>query len=430
MPAYTLHLDAADPSQPEPAGLTPFWWPPGTGGSFVSTLGPRLGALGPVPEPNIEMVRLAALVYAADRTTPRRAARSNWTRRTFELDVPVYAPARWDVLCERLEALLGFLSGDRWSIRFRRADTPQETVRDTPHSGVRRVVLLSGGADSAIGALLSRHDLGPGRHLLLSHVGATTLAPIQRNIAADIAHLIGGPPQPHQALRFSRKNRQPTGTKLPNEYSTRTRSLLFLALGLAAASVEKVPLWIPENGFASLNVPLTADQRGALSTRTTHPFFLQTLAAIAHDAGAHAVIHNPFATHTKGEMFTQAAELVGTAPAARLLSRTHSCAHTGHRSHRIPVRTHCGVCFGCLLRRASFRAAQLEDSTDYLHTRHDEKLKPYLRSKSVEPSLRTFLARGLRPADITTLNLPPDYPTRQAYELCRRGIAELELLYP
>ncbi|MFJ3221573.1 7-cyano-7-deazaguanine synthase [Kitasatospora sp. NPDC086801] len=114
------------------------------------------------------------------------------------------------------------------------------------------------------------------------------------------------------------------------------------------------------------------------------PLFLQTLAAIAKDAGAHADIHNPFATCTKGEMFRQAAELIGPAPAAEFLSRTHSCAHTGHRSYRIPVRTHCGVCFGCLLRRASFLAANLQDATGYLHTRHDENLQTYLRNKSVE----------------------------------------------
>ncbi|AYC44153.1 hypothetical protein [Streptomyces griseorubiginosus] len=84
MPAYTLRLDA-DISPSEPDGITPFWWPAGPGGSFVSTLGPRLGALGPVPEPNIELVRLAALVYAADRTTPVPPAQtgpnapSNWT---------------------------------------------------------------------------------------------------------------------------------------------------------------------------------------------------------------------------------------------------------------------------------------------------------------------------------------------------------------
>ncbi|MFJ8957720.1 hypothetical protein ACIRO1_47310 [Streptomyces sp. NPDC102381] len=429
MPAYTLRLDA-DTSRPGPADTTSFWWPPGPGVSFVSTLGPSLASLGPVPEPNIELVRLATLVYAADRTTRRSAARSNWTRRTLELNVPVYNPDRWNPVRERLEALLGFLSGDRWTIHFHRTTTPQETIHDTPHPGIRRVVLLSGGADSAIGALHSRHDLGSDRHLLLSHVGATTLAPIQRAVADHIADLIDGPPQSHQLLRFSRKSHQPTGAKLPNEYSTRTRSLLFLAFGLAAAAVEKVPLWIPENGFASLNVPLTADQRGAVSTRTTHPLFLQTLAAIAHDAGAHAVIHNPFADRTKGEMFTRAADLVGTGPAARLLSSTHSCAHTGHRTHHIPVRTHCGVCFGCLLRRASFHAAHLDDTTDYLHTRHDPHLSAYLAAKSVEPSLRTFLARGLRPTDITTLNLPSNYPTRHAYDLCRRGVAELELLYP
>ena len=56
-----------------------------------------------------------------------------------------------------------------------------------------------------------------------------------------------------------------------------TRSFLFLAFGLAIASMEELPLWIPENGFASLNLPLTADQRGSLSTRTTHPLFLEQL---------------------------------------------------------------------------------------------------------------------------------------------------------
>lgn len=66
------------------------FWPPNGAGSFNTTLGPRLGALGPVAPANIDLLRLAAIVYAADRSVPRRVGQVNWTRRTFELTVPVH----------------------------------------------------------------------------------------------------------------------------------------------------------------------------------------------------------------------------------------------------------------------------------------------------------------------------------------------------
>jgi hypothetical protein len=86
--------------------------------------------------------------------------------------------------------------------------------------------------------------------------------------------------QIHQQIHFSRHTTQFDGTVFRDETSTRTRSFLFLAFGLAIASIEGSSLWIPENGFASLNLPLTADQRGSLSTRTTHPLFLEQLVSL------------------------------------------------------------------------------------------------------------------------------------------------------
>ncbi len=145
-----------------------------------------------------------------------------------------------------------------------------------------------------------------------------------------------------------------------------TLAILFLAFGLAIASIEGLPLWIPENGFASLNLPLTADQRGSLSTRTTHPLFLEQLARLATAAGAHAVIENPLSAMTKGEMFARVAELVGRDAASDFLSATHSCGHTGHRNFQLSPLQHCGVCFGCLLRCASFLTADVKDQTNYL----------------------------------------------------------------
>jgi len=280
-----------------------------------------------------------------------------------------------------------------------------------------------------VGALLSRHDLGEAQHVLVSHVGLTSLAPVQVDIARRIGDLLPGQAQIHQQIHFSRHATQFDGTRFRDETSTRTRSFLFLAFGLAIASMERLPLWIPENGFASLNLPLTADQRGSLSTRTTHPLLLEQVAALATAAGAHAAIENPLASLTKGEMFARVAKLVGTDAASDFLSATHSCGHTGHRSFKISPLQHCGVCFGCLLRRASFLAGNVKDQTAYLSARTLDRPDAYLRSKSMEPSLCAFLARGLRPSDLASLTLPTGYTTAAARDICERAIKELELLF-
>ncbi len=370
------------------------------------------------------------MVYAADRSTLRRVGATNWSRRELSLEVPVSDPYRWEPLQVQLQSLLGFLSGDSWTLGFRKARAPKEQTGENRFAGAQRVVLLSGGADSAVGALLSRRELRDAHHILVSHVGLTTLAPVQQRIAKRVGELLDGPPQIHQQIHFSRHVTQFEGTRFRDETSTRTRSFLFLAFGLAIASIEALPLWIPENGFASLNLPLTADQRGSLSTRTTHPLFLEQLAALATAVGAHAQIENPLAGMTKGEMFAQVAQLVGKDTASDFLSATHSCGHTGHRAFHLSPLQHCGVCFGCLLRRASFLAAHLKDQTDYLFARTTNRPDAYLRSKSMEPSLRAFVARGLRTTDLASLTLPSTYGTAAARDICQRAIAELELLFP
>ncbi|MGV9764746.1 hypothetical protein [Micromonospora tulbaghiae] len=409
------------------AARSTFYWTPNAVGSFTSPVGPSLGQFGPVRPANADLVRLAALVYAADRSVTRRANGSSWSQRRFQLHIPVTDPDAWQASQAHWEALLGFLSGDAWSLAFHPAQLPTEAATYR-YAGAHRVVLLSGGADSAVGALLSQHELGERRQLLFSHIGATNLAPRQREVATRIAALTGSRGLAHHQIRFSRKTTQPNGHRFPDERSTRTRSLLFLALGLAMASIEQVELHIPENGFASLNLPLGADQRGSVSTRTTHPYFLHELSRLATTAGAHAPISNPLSAMTKGEMFTRVSDLVGAKAASEFLSMTHSCGHTGHRSLGYPVLSHCGVCFGCLLRRASFRASHLTDHTRYLDTTDDPRLAAYLRDKSVAASLRGFLGRGLRTADLITLTLPDHYPLADAQSLIERGMHELETL--
>jgi hypothetical protein len=431
MPRFSLRLSAAS-DVPAAEAASSFYWLTDQRSSFTSGIGPSLGMLGPVPELNIDAVRIALTAFAADRSVLREGQGSNWNQRPLDLEIPVSDPTRWKAVADELAGVLGFLSGDRWTLSFSHEQAPVEAVALPSTSGVpKRVVLLSGGADSAIGGLYSRSLLAPGEHhILLSHFSNTMLAPIQRHVTAEVERLAPGPTQQHIVVHLGRGSQRIDGTSYPSEPTSRSRSLLFLALGLAVASVHQVPLWIPENGFASLNPPLGPERLGSLSTRTTHPAFLQNLAAVLTKAGAHAVIENPFAKSTKGEMYQRVVDLVGSDEASAFLSKTHSCALTGQRAHHISAERSCGICFGCVLRRASFAASGVADLTDYIAPSSDPVVQKWLDSKSVEQPVRNFIRRGVRARDLATLGLPDNYPMRDALDLCQRGLAELRSRYP
>ena len=407
--------------------LATFYWPANGPSSFIAPFGPRLANIGAVPPLNVDLVRLALLVFAADRSTIRRVGTTNWSRRDFSLTVPVSDAQSWESLSGQLGNLLAFLTGDTWALNFRNARPPREQgVKKLDPQEPSRVVLMSGGADSALGVLESRRQLDATEsHVLVSHVGLTSLAPIQRGVAESASTIISGLDQSVKQIRLVRRQRQVDGTKFKSETSTRSRSFLFLALGLAHASVHRVPLWIPENGFASLNPPLAPNRRGSLSTRTTHPAFLGRLSRILEDVGAHPTIINPFARMTKGEMFRTAASQFGDAEITGFLSATHSCGLTGQRSKRIPTTTQCGVCFGCVIRRASFAGAGLNDTTAYADAGHSDELAKWLDQKSVLADVRRFVQRGVTRRDLLSMSLPDDYPLSDARSLCQRAVEEL-----
>lgn len=430
MPHFTLRM-SADRDVPADEAATSFYWLTDQRSTFTGNMGPGLGVLGPVPRLNVDFVRIALTAFSADRSVLRRGQGSNWNQRALDLEIPVSNPVAWTTVANELADVLAFLSGDRWTLTFTREKAPVEDIALPDANDVpKRVVLLSGGADSAIGSLHSRSLLAPGEHhILLSHFSNHMLAPIQRHVAAEIERLVPGPNQRHVVVHLGRGNRRIDGSRYPSEPTSRSRSLLFLALGLAVASIHQVPLWIPENGFASINPPLGPERLGSLSTRTTHPAFLQNLVAVLAKVGAHSVIENPFAAETKGEMYRRTTDLIGAENTSIFLSSTHSCALTGQRAHGIPVRTLCGVCFGCVLRRASFTASGVADKTTYIAPNADPQVQKWLDGKSVEQPVRNFIRRGIRARDLATLGLPANYPMSDAMELCQRGIAELRSLY-
>ena len=75
---------------------------------------------------------------------------------------------------------------------------------------------------------------------------------------------------------------------------------------------------------------------------------------------------NPFQALTKGEMFRRVADTYGDNDAAAMLSSSHSCARSGANYEGFDPSTHCGVCFGCLVRRGAFAASGLDDRTTYI----------------------------------------------------------------
>jgi hypothetical protein len=393
-------------------------------------LGPSLGRVGDVADPNVDFVRIAVAVYAADRSVPRDGGGSNWNRRPIKITVPVRCLSQWEASTSELESVVNLLTGDDWTFEFVEDSAPTEMAVDESPPPPARVVLLSGGADSAAGALVSRSELGDGeRQALVSHFNGGVLGPLQRSRADSIADLVQGEDQQHFQFNIGRRSKRLDGKGFEDEYSSRSRSLLFLAVGLAVASVHRVPLWIPENGFASLNPPLGMERLGSLSTRTTHPAFLADLSSLLNSAGAHGEITNPFSGNTKGEMFQRVAELIDTSEAAAFLSATNSCSHTGQRAFGESSSTPCGVCFGCVVRRAAFVAAAVPDETQYIDATGNTKLQAWLDRNSIEEAVRRFVARGVKSRDVIALSLPSSYSASDALDLCQRGSQELGGLF-
>src|SRR5690606_33855127 len=131
------------------------------------------------------------------------------------------------------------------------------------------------------------------------------------------------------------------------------RSIIFLAYGLLAASALRassegtsISLVVPENGFISMNVPLTNLRLGSLSTRTTHPYFLRQIQRVWAAVGLNVEITNPYQFRTKGELLVgcEHQNLLQT-----LASQSTSCGRFGRYGYK-----HCGRCIPCLVRRAAF----------------------------------------------------------------------------
>lgn len=311
----------------------------------------------------IDLAILAATVIGADTRISRTTdSQDSWTRE-IDLYIPVSEPDVWSENASLIERTLRFLTGDHWRIEFRARQKNMESLIDRPPELVGAtfdsVCLFSGGLDSFVGAI---DLLAEGKNpILVSHYrDASTKS--QEICAKRLGHTYGdmGPRHVRANVGFD-KNDMPG---LGSETTTRGRSFIFFALAsLAASSLNgTTPLYVPENGLISLNVPLDPLRLGAWSTRTTHPFYMARWQDLLDNLGINAKLLNPYRFKTKGEMLS---ECKNQSFLKKNISITISCSSvTKGRWKGLPPG-HCGHCTPCLIRRASVIAAFGSDATDY-----------------------------------------------------------------
>jgi hypothetical protein len=295
---------------------------------------------------------------------------------------------------------------------------------------VDAVCLLSGGLDSFIGAA---EALAAGTKLaLVSHNAKghdRFSSPAQKELVKGLAGRFGADRLRH--VRFRLNPPPPDGQVTGKENTQRSRSILFIGLGILVASCLRpdTPLLIPENGFISLNVPLTSARLGSYSTRTTHPYTLDLLRSVLAGLGIETPLVNPYRFLTKGQMVEQLygaeAELVRTLGP----EKTNSCAHPNEMKYD-PTRPqpHCGYCVPCIIRRAALDVVGLDSPQQYRYdVRSERHLLSAGRSKDVIP-VEIALERAREHADIDDVLRSGPIPPSEAEEytgVYRAGLNEV-----
>ena len=300
-----------------------------------------------------DVLIVAAHVHAADTRLSRSSeSQDAWTRE-IRLVVPVSDPVRWAAAAPILVRALNFLTGDRWVVGFRKRPKAFKTIVPTAPPTLLPpsfdgISLFSGGLDSLIGAIDTLE--GKGTPLLVSHAGEGLVSKSQQYCFDGLKAAYPG--SAFSRLRVWMSFDAGLFEGVPSEDTTRGRSFLFFSLGVTAGTSLASPfvLKVPENGLIALNVPLDRLRLGALSTRTTHPFFIARWNEMLVALGIAGRIENPYWNKTKGEMV---AGCGNPSLLANLVPSSLSCSSPSKGRWTKQPQGHCGYCLPCLIRRAS-----------------------------------------------------------------------------
>jgi 7-cyano-7-deazaguanine synthase in queuosine biosynthesis len=334
----------------------------------IANLNERL--LANIPDALIDLLEIASYVYAADSAISRGGRMdaqmgAQWRRR-FRLVIPVRRPALWsssDVMSPLVETL-SFLSEDDYQFEFQQlAEWPATTdYLELPDADIvgftpDEVVLFSGGLDSFAGAV-EEIATGGKKVALVSHRSSPKIEDVQNYLVNQLRARFGPRHILHVPIRMT------LDAGITGEYTHRTRSFLFVALGAVTAHLfGKARCCFFENGVTSLNLPPIGQVVGARASRTTHPQALAGFSRLLSELfGYHFEVNNPFVWLTKSEVVEKAAEN----QCADLIRHTRSCSRVRDMTK---IHSHCGECSQCIDRRFAILAAGQKTRIRLKHTR-------------------------------------------------------------
>lgn len=372
-----------------------------------------------------DLFRLAGAVYCADKVVKREHSPDAWTRE-LSLQLPVSDVDAWEAVHPVVVEALSFLSGDRWDVSFV-PDTVRRERTEPIADAADRVSLFSGGLDSLAG-VIDALEAGD-RLALVGHHDSSLTASTQRKLFAALRDRYG---EDRVALRelYLRPNRpRPAQARpLPNgvENTTRSRSFLFLGAGLVVAEAlgNTVPLLVPENGFIGINVPLTPARVGSLSTRTTHPLFMDQMRQLFEALQLDHLLENPYRLHTKGEVLE---ECRNRKLLLKLAPQSISCSHPEAPRWARRGQGNCGYCYPCLIRRASMHHVGADRKAGYKWNALADAglLKSTSKRGRALRAVVASLGRPERRDDVVRNGRIPGGETEAFFEVYCRGRHEL-----
>jgi 7-cyano-7-deazaguanine synthase in queuosine biosynthesis len=307
-----------------------------------------------------DAVEIASYVFTADKLVERgsnqmRGMGADW-RRNLRFMIPVRNREIWcqQEVYDALVDALSFLSEDEFTFEFKEA---KPGTRIDPFFGFDEpdartihpddIILFSGGLDSVSGAV--QQLIGQEKSaVLVTHKSSKNLANLQDAVVRSLIDRTSKDQIFYAPVWVSKGDYETV------EYTQRTRSFLFVSLGMAIAQAfGRDTVQFFENGITSFNLPIAEHVIGTRASRTTHPRTLATFARLFSLLLQRRVnIENQFLWRTKSEVV----EVLRANGCEALIAETTSCASV--RNWAMTTKQ-CGVCSQCIERRFAVLAAGL-----------------------------------------------------------------------
>ena len=400
--------------EPSRSGVTLGWPRAGAAGlSVSSTLMWDLETFAGAPAVARDLFRITAAAYLADTAVSKPPVSLH---RNIDLVVHVEDPGPWRGSgLTGVADILHWLTGDAWTLSVEGAAATLPLAVAEPAS---RIQLLSGGLDSLCGALIGLRDAGAETRF----VGHRDASKAVRHAQNTIGDAIGSHPYDRHELFIRDASRR-------KNHGPRSRSLMFMTLGVMTAVAHSASeLWVPENGFTSINPPLDAGRGGTLTTRSTHPYTFHLVTELLASMGIDVAVRNPFANLTKGELVAAALPDLLSDRYLASTATSFSCAKGGTQFYHGNSNHNCGLCVACVVRRGAFFGADIADPTPYdceLLTGDDLAALVQHRWRDVV-TLRDAFAAGISEDAVLSSGLwPMDTDLDAVLSLVDRGLEEL-----